>query len=867
MRNSGFITRSVCRGYRPKQFVSHGGRQRPHLVARLAKERTVARLVIAPSGYGKTSVVLEYAETMFSWRHVIWLNAKSPCFIRDLDDGDIVSECMARDPELKLVVMDDLPHLEAPRAEALSRDVDAFLERGCEVVLICVPSCDCMSAYQRDHVRLGPADLLLDDEEIRERPGGDEQSGRYAQDAPATARIPALAWDNSLEAAFRFVVSALDERLPSDLQLAFCSAFVLHRGVVDDLERVGRIDRALLTEAARDYPHLGYDAEADSFETPLIEAETVLQMIKGRVDTLALYSRFETRAELVSTWVQIALDRGHAERACDIVRKLHPSERRPDWVIAHACELVRHACFLKQLQLIESLDGAPQSTRDRLAAIEALCLRVLGDERAAVRFAKRYAFDERAHEGSQVVSLLITARFGAGELAGRARGALKARASALADQPPGERSRWDWLAVAGAACADGIEHLAAVWENAHAAGANSDALCVIASWAFSLVDEAKATSRPYDAAVLVPIERYVRARLNDLSFEIQEGGFQHPHDGSFDYFVVSAALSMELAHEKGMAYAGGRLESSSLLALRRVEMFMLTQRRQFEFGGMKGRKQFKDQLVAGHAGNKVRPLFVSPDSFHAIPILELHAFGGLDVSIGGLPIDSNHLSRKNARVLLVLLVANRGRDMSRDSIVSAMWPNRSREVGRKNFYTIWSHLVRALTLSDGTCPYLVRHRYGCRIDNRYVQSDIGRLDDICRALQFGRLDFDEWLSIYTEINQVFIHDLLPAESDNPLIEALREDCRTRLIDALVSASSRLVEAGNPQWGIWFARTAVQRGRMREDAYVALMRAQIAYDQRTAAMMTYLECRRALGEELGIDPSPETNALYEKLLGA
>jgi DNA-binding SARP family transcriptional activator len=44
-----------------------------------------------------------------------------------------------------------------------------------------------------------------------------------------------------------------------------------------------------------------------------------------------------------------------------------------------------------------------------------------------------------------------------------------------------------------------------------------------------------------------------------------------------------------------------------------------------------------------------------------------------------------------------------------------------------------------------------------------------------------------------------------------------------------------------------------------------MRAQIAYGQRTAAMMTYHVCRRVLAEELGIDPSPETTALYESLL--
>ena len=178
---------------------------------------------------------------------------------------------------------------------------------------------------------------------------------------------------------------------------------------------------------------------------------------------------------------------------------------------------------------------------------------------------------------------------------------------------------------------------------------------------------------------------------------------------------------------------------------------------------------------------------------------------------------------------------------------------------------MWSELRRALTLPDGTCPYLVRHQFGCRIDERYVKSDVSRLDDICRELLFGRLDFEEWLALYNEIDRDFSGDLLPMEQTNRLIVKARDDCRSRLVDALVAATLRLVDADNSEWGIWFARTAIDHDRLREDAYVALMRAQVANNQRTAAMMTYLNCRKTLIDELGVDPSPETTALYEKLI--
>ena len=248
-----------------------------------------------------------------------------------------------------------------------------------------------------------------------------------------------------------------------------------------------------------------------------------------------------------------------------------------------------------------------------------------------------------------------------------------------------------------------------------------------------------------------------------------------------------------------------------------------------------------------------------------VPVLELKMFGRFEASIGGIPIDQKLFRRQNVRSLLVLLAINQGRELPRESVMRTMWPKSDEEVARKNFYSVWSQLKRALSLSDGTCPYLVRHQYGCSLEERYVQSDVARLGQICRELLFGRPDFQEWSAIYTELDRDFSNDLLPAELSNPLVISARNNYRARLVDALVSAAHGVVEAGNPQWGIWFARMAVSHDETREDAYVALMRAQIAGEQRTAAIMTFLKCQRVLADELGVDPSAETVALYESLL--
>ncbi len=67
--------------------------------------------------------------------------------------------------------------------------------------------------------------------------------------------------------------------------------------------------------------------------------------------------------------------------------------------------------------------------------------------------------------------------------------------------------------------------------------------------------------------------------------------------------------------------------------------------------------------------------------------------------------------------------------------------------------------------------------------------------------------------------------------------------------------------------LWFAEHATQTGLVREDACMALMRAQMFAGRRSQAINTYLRCADYLREELGLDPSSELERLYATLLDA
>jgi DNA-binding SARP family transcriptional activator len=97
-----------------------------------------------------------------------------------------------------------------------------------------------------------------------------------------------------------------------------------------------------------------------------------------------------------------------------------------------------------------------------------------------------------------------------------------------------------------------------------------------------------------------------------------------------------------------------------------------------------------------------------------------------------------------------------------------------------------------------------------------------------------------------------------------------DDVRARLSDLLLGAlelaARAATDAGDCDAGVALAEEEVQRSPLRESAHRSLMAALAGAGNRADALLTYQRLRRILADELGIDPSPETEAAYLDLLG-
>ena len=858
-----FMETAACEGRRPRHLASLRCFPRSDLVARLLHDRQVARFVVAPDGFGKSSLAFGYAETVFSFQHVLWINAKSPCFLRDLDLGVIASGVRRVDEEASLVVMDDVPALSPERAGALSGEIDVLLSGGCEVLVCCTPSSDAYGLLQRDRLKLDSSDLLLSCE-------GDAHLGGACNDG---SRVAGLRQGSSLSAR-EFLDGIAREDLPADLVLPMLVMLALGEGSLEELEAFGIDGADAISLLAESYPFLGIDHRSGMFSAPWFEPADIMAAFSRKLEAAAARSHFSSASALACAVSDALLARGLAKRACETVGAACSNRDIAAWLALRRFPLAQQGCILPAYDISFKKGKGTRSVDASLEADDAWRAAMLGDAVQACRHARRAAGQN--DELAQVMGLLVLARYGTAKESSSAAALLAGWCAApLSGEGDGDVQAARWtrpLAVMHDLAEMPPCEALAIWRHWAARGAHRDALSIAAMWLFedvcvqqaepgALGDDAAQDARAF--ALEDGLSELLLEAATHVAAQLRASG-----DSAPDAFTAFACAAWgRLLGTGALPEGDDPLDSADAArAAREAEDRLFSQRREFESQRRASERKRREYALT------------HPDSFldgryrlDAVraaprePLLTVKLFGGVEVCLGDQPVDPEKLRRQKVKTLLALLVMNRGRELSRDRLLAMMWPDSDPESARKNFYTIWSLLRAALTLPDGSCPYLIRQQNVCRLNATLFRSDVAEFDEVCRALMFADLGTDGWARLAAQVDERFSDDLMPGEQGTAAIERMRAECRMRLVDSLVTAAKRLGEAGHVQESLWFARAALRRDESREDAYTVLMRAQVAAGQRAAALDTYFTCRRYLADGLGIDPSLETMAVYRGII--
>ena len=236
--------------------------------------------------------------------------------------------------------------------------------------------------------------------------------------------------------------------------------------------------------------------------------------------------------------------------------------------------------------------------------------------------------------------------------------------------------------------------------------------------------------------------------------------------------------------------------------------------------------------------------------------LRIALLGGLEISGGAITTRAS-LTRKT-RALVAYLALQGARGQSREKLAELLWGNSAEEQARANLRQALSSIRKALN-GDGAA-YLVTDGDQISLAGPDIELDVALFehlvaeatpDALKRAVALYKGDLLDGFS-------------LKEESFEAWVRAERERLRHLASDALTKLIAHCDEVGDTERCVETAARLLTLDPLREAAHRILMRAYAAQGRQASALKQFEACRDILKRELGVEPEPETVALYREL---
>lgn len=208
-----------------------------------------------------------------------------------------------------------------------------------------------------------------------------------------------------------------------------------------------------------------------------------------------------------------------------------------------------------------------------------------------------------------------------------------------------------------------------------------------------------------------------------------------------------------------------------------------------------------------------------------------------------------------AQSLLAFLLMTAGTQHRREKLAGMLWPEMSEENARHNFrHELW-RVRKSITPPSPTSPeYILAEDFTIGFNpNANYWLDVLQLQRPADDLQ----SLVSNLSLYHgELLPGFYDDWVGLERER--IAGVFEQKMQPLLEQLIS---------DRQWQhvLEWADRWIALGQTPEPAYRGLMRAYAALGEPAKAALAYEHCAEALRNDLGVEPSPETRALFDELV--
>ena len=254
------------------------------------------------------------------------------------------------------------------------------------------------------------------------------------------------------------------------------------------------------------------------------------------------------------------------------------------------------------------------------------------------------------------------------------------------------------------------------------------------------------------------------------------------------------------------------------------------------------------------------------EEIEALP-LRIYLTGRVCMETHEKRLDERHFRGRQGRLVFSYLACEHHRAVSRDELAEELWSEVLPSSWERSLSAIISKLRALLggvgppgtTLASSFGSYQLRLPADAWID---VEAAAEALDYAESALRDGRpRQAWGWAQATYHISR---RPFLTGE-DGPWVTQKRAELRDMLVRVHDCLGEIFIFSGEPALAAKHAEQALILEPLRESSYRLLMSAHDAAGNRAQALSVYERCRGLLTEELGVSPSPQTEAVYLKIL--
>jgi DNA-binding SARP family transcriptional activator len=280
------------------------------------------------------------------------------------------------------------------------------------------------------------------------------------------------------------------------------------------------------------------------------------------------------------------------------------------------------------------------------------------------------------------------------------------------------------------------------------------------------------------------------------------------------------------------------------------------------------RKALEAGIETAHVQDLIRKLHIVPEEpplhLENWPwLLKIHTLGQFELLKDGKPI---RFSRK-LLTMLKALISFGGKEIREEQITDILWPEADGDAAHQSF-EITLHRLRQLIGGHETVQL---HEGRITLDPRYCWVDAwaferaaDRADASWRKGPRGKDDSEGIQQTEKAIN-LYQGAFLPGDASEPWAHSSRERLQSKFLRCVVKLGQHWQEIREWEKAAECYQRGLEVDERIEQFYLNLMMMYQQLGRRTEALSVYDRCRRALSSTLGVEPSPETDAIRNILL--